>query len=141
MMVTVLGTKFHLRSYSDENYESAMLLSGAINISKQVKKNGLQKVYETVALKPSESVVFNDILKEEEIVPADTVKNPRMETGRTALYGDSFGRGFQKSGEVARHGYRSQGLLYPSPHIYRLFHLRISGSDYGVHKIYDLRRL
>ena len=81
MMVTVLGTKFHLRSYSDENYESAMLLSGAINISKQVKKNGLQKVYETVALKPSESVVFNDILKEEEIVPADTVKNLAWKRG------------------------------------------------------------
>lgn len=82
MTVTVLGTKFYLRSYMDEPREEATLVSGAINISKFVKQNnGLHKLYETIQLKPSESVVFNDNVSEDKIVPADTLKDLAWKRG------------------------------------------------------------
>ncbi len=81
MKVEVLGTKFHLRSYDDDDHEQATLFTGKINVTKTIHKDGTADEYRIVELKPNESVIFSDAIKSDIVSTADTVKSVAWRRG------------------------------------------------------------
>jgi ferric-dicitrate binding protein FerR (iron transport regulator) len=58
MSVKVLGTKFHIRSYRNDDSEQATLFSGKIHIVKEVEGKGGRKMLKTIDVTPNETVIF-----------------------------------------------------------------------------------
>ncbi|MDD2595084.1 MAG: DUF4974 domain-containing protein [Bacteroidales bacterium] len=80
-MVKVLGTTFHLRSYDDDDDEQATLFTGRINITKKVNSTKGDDIYQTVELKPNESIVFSKKRRQEQVESADTSKSVAWKRG------------------------------------------------------------
>ncbi|MFA5849240.1 MAG: FecR domain-containing protein [Bacteroidales bacterium] len=59
MMIKVLGTKFHIKSYNNDDSEQATLFTGKIQLAKEVKGNGGAMVQQTIEMVPNETVIFN----------------------------------------------------------------------------------
>lgn len=59
MTVKVLGTKFHIKSYNNDESEEATLFSGKIQLAKEVKDRGGKTELRTIEMIPNEIVIFN----------------------------------------------------------------------------------
>ncbi len=59
MSVKVLGTKFHIKSYNNDDSEQATLFNGKIQLAKEVKGDGGVMVQQTIEMIPNETVIFN----------------------------------------------------------------------------------
>ncbi len=59
MSIKVLGTKFHLRSYNNDDTEQATLFTGKIQLAKLIKGKGGVMEKRTFDMIPNEVVVFN----------------------------------------------------------------------------------
>lgn len=78
MKITVLGTKFHICSYTNDTEEQATLFSGRINIS-QIKGN--KEIVKSRELKPQESVRFGHGGKAVLTPAVDTTKKVAWKRG------------------------------------------------------------
>ncbi|MEG0517834.1 MAG: DUF4974 domain-containing protein [Bacteroidales bacterium] len=78
MKVEVLGTKFHIKSYDNDQEEQATLFSGRIDIS---KSSGSKKVLDMRVLKPRESLRFTNAGKVVLTAVADTTKKVAWKKG------------------------------------------------------------
>ncbi len=59
MSVRVLGTKFHIKSYRNDESEQATLFDGKILLAKEVKGVGGAMTQRTIEMIPNETVIFN----------------------------------------------------------------------------------
>jgi len=59
MTVRVLGTKFHIKSYNNDDSEEATLFSGKIQLAKEVKGEEGKTEQRTIEMLPNEIVIFN----------------------------------------------------------------------------------
>lgn len=78
MKVEVLGTKFHIKSYDNDDEEQATLFSGRIDIS---KSSGSKRVLDMRVLKPRESLRFTNAGKVVLTAVADTTKKVAWKKG------------------------------------------------------------
>lgn len=78
MRVEVLGTKFHIKSYDNDDEEQATLFSGRIDIS---KSEGSKRVLDMRVLKPQESLRFTNRGKVVLTAVADTTKKVAWKKG------------------------------------------------------------
>ncbi|MHC1780487.1 MAG: FecR family protein [Bacteroidales bacterium] len=81
MSIKVLGTKFHIRSYNNDETEQATLFTGKIQLAKLVKgKSGIMEK-RTIDMIPNEVVVFNKTGVELISQKADTTKKVAWKRG------------------------------------------------------------
>lgn len=58
MTVKVLGTKFHIKSYNNDDSEQATLFTGKIQLAKEVKGQSGRLEQRTIEMIPNETVIF-----------------------------------------------------------------------------------
>lgn len=78
MKIKVLGTKFMIKSYTDDNYEEATLISGKITISNSLdnKAKGIE-----TEMNPGETISFGKKLKQTHSYNVDTLKRSAWKRG------------------------------------------------------------
>jgi len=81
MTIKVLGTKFHIKSYNNDDSEQATLFDGKIQLAKEVKGNGGAMVQRTIEMIPNETVIFNRTGVELISHNADTTKKVAWKRG------------------------------------------------------------
>ncbi|MDD2426390.1 MAG: FecR family protein [Bacteroidales bacterium] len=81
MSVKVLGTKFHIKSYRNDDSEQATLFDGKILLAKEVKGEGGAMMRRTIEMIPNETVIFNSNGVELINHNADTTKKVAWKRG------------------------------------------------------------
>ncbi len=81
MSIKVIGTKFHIRSYNNDENEQATLFTGKIQLAKLVKGKGGIMEKRTFDMIPNEVVVFNKTGVELISQKADTTKKVAWKRG------------------------------------------------------------
>lgn len=81
MSIKVLGTKFHIRSYNNDETEQATLFTGKIQLAKLVKGKGGVMEKRTFDMIPNEVVVFNKTGVQLISQKADTTKKVAWKRG------------------------------------------------------------
>ncbi len=78
MKIKVLGTKFHVKSYNNDDSEQATLFSGKIELEKEIMVRGGKSEQRTIEMIPNETVIFDkDFVRSgQEVIShnADTTK-------------------------------------------------------------------
>ncbi|MFA7116804.1 MAG: FecR domain-containing protein [Bacteroidales bacterium] len=81
MQIQVLGTRFNIRSYKDDNDEQAVLFKGKVKVEKKFIKD--QVLYlRNVELNPSESITFVKNVMNSGIVRVDTIQIDAWRRGK-----------------------------------------------------------
>ncbi|PKP06767.1 MAG: hypothetical protein CVU10_04200 [Bacteroidetes bacterium HGW-Bacteroidetes-5] len=81
MSVKVLGTKFHIRSYNNDETEQATLFSGKIQLAKVVKGEGGNMEQRIIEMIPNEVVIFDKSGVQSINHNADTTKKVAWKKG------------------------------------------------------------
>lgn len=83
MNIKVVGTKFVIKSYSNDNFEQATLFSGKILVSNDLlSKEGSGKKTKVTEMIPGESITFGEKIKPVRSFNVDTLKSSAWKRGK-----------------------------------------------------------